>query len=143
MIVAAGTSAEAVQRYLNWSSESRGTAIMKKVCGVLVLLGGLYLLRRPHISGVSGKLASLRGGEQARQVLAAFHSEMPTGHYLMYYTGFSSEIPTKAPIPQSWASSARQPAGGPDRPSWKGVPTVGTHEHTARLAGCTTKTWRE
>jgi cytochrome c-type biogenesis protein len=44
VIVAAGTSAEAVQRYLNWSSDSRGTAILKKVCGVLVLLGGLYLL---------------------------------------------------------------------------------------------------
>jgi cytochrome c-type biogenesis protein len=45
VIVAAGTSAEAVQRYLNWSSDSRGTAILKKVCGVLVLLGGLYLLQ--------------------------------------------------------------------------------------------------
>lgn len=44
VIVAAGTSTEAVQRYLNWSSDSRGTAILKKVCGVLVLLGGLYLL---------------------------------------------------------------------------------------------------
>ncbi|MDH7569333.1 MAG: cytochrome c biogenesis protein CcdA [Armatimonadota bacterium] len=44
VIVAAGTSAQGVQRYLNWSRESRGTAILKKVCGVLVLLGGLYLL---------------------------------------------------------------------------------------------------
>ena len=48
VIVAAGTSTEAVQRYLNWSSESRGTAILKKVCGVLVLLGGLYLLHTAH-----------------------------------------------------------------------------------------------
>lgn len=44
VIVAAGTSAEAVQRYLNWNERSRGAEAMRKVCGVLVLLGGLYLL---------------------------------------------------------------------------------------------------
>jgi cytochrome c-type biogenesis protein len=44
VIVAAGASTEAVQRYLHWSRDSRGTAILKKVCGLLVLLGGLYLL---------------------------------------------------------------------------------------------------
>lgn len=44
VIVAAGTSTEAVQRYLNWSSESRGSAAVKKVCGVLVLVAGLYFL---------------------------------------------------------------------------------------------------
>lgn len=44
VIVAAGTSTRAVQRYLNWNRESRGTSIMKRACGFLVLLGGLYLL---------------------------------------------------------------------------------------------------
>jgi len=44
VIVAAGTSAGAVQRYLNWNERSKGTVIVKKVCGVLVLLGGLYLV---------------------------------------------------------------------------------------------------
>jgi len=44
VIVAAGTSAEAVQKYLNWNEQSRGADILKKVCGVLVLLGGLYLI---------------------------------------------------------------------------------------------------
>ena len=44
VIVLAGTSTELVQKYLNWSEESKGTDIVKKVCGVLVLLGGLYLI---------------------------------------------------------------------------------------------------
>ncbi len=44
VIVLAGTFSEAVQNYLNWNEKSRGAVILKKVCGVLVLLGGLYLL---------------------------------------------------------------------------------------------------
>ena len=44
VIVAAGTSTELVQRYLNWNEESKGAAILKKVCGGLVLLGGVYLI---------------------------------------------------------------------------------------------------
>lgn len=44
VIVAAGTSTEFVQRYLNWSEESRGAVLIKQVCGVLVILGGLYLI---------------------------------------------------------------------------------------------------
>jgi cytochrome c-type biogenesis protein len=44
IIVAAGTSTELVQRYLNWSEKSRGAVILKKACGVLVILGGLYLI---------------------------------------------------------------------------------------------------
>jgi len=44
VIVLAGTSSELVQRYLNWSEQSRGTAVVKKVCGVLVLLAGIYLI---------------------------------------------------------------------------------------------------
>jgi cytochrome c-type biogenesis protein len=44
VIVAAGTCTELVQRYLNWNEQSKGSVILKKVCGVLVLLGGLYLI---------------------------------------------------------------------------------------------------
>ncbi len=44
VIVLAGTSTEMVQRYLNWSEKSKGTTIVRKVCGVLVILGGLYLI---------------------------------------------------------------------------------------------------
>jgi cytochrome c-type biogenesis protein len=44
VIVAAGTSTEMVQKYLNWNEQSKGAVILKKICGVLVLLGGVYLL---------------------------------------------------------------------------------------------------
>lgn len=44
VIVLAGTSAEVVQHYLDWNEKSKGAVILKKVCGVLVLLGGLYLI---------------------------------------------------------------------------------------------------
>ncbi|MBM4148868.1 MAG: cytochrome C biogenesis protein [Lentisphaerae bacterium] len=44
VIVLAGTFTEVVQHYLNWNEKSRGAVILKKVCGVLVLLGGLYLI---------------------------------------------------------------------------------------------------
>lgn len=44
VIAAAGTSTRVVQRYLNWVGESKGTSIIKAVCGVLVLCGGLYLV---------------------------------------------------------------------------------------------------
>jgi len=44
VIVVAGTSTEIVQRYLNWNEESKGADILKKVCGVLVILGGAYLI---------------------------------------------------------------------------------------------------
>jgi len=44
VIVAAGTSTQAVQHYLQWSDKSRALDALKKVCGVLVILGGLYLI---------------------------------------------------------------------------------------------------
>ena len=44
VIVFAGTFTEVVQRYLNWNEKSKGAVILKKVCGVLVLLGGIYLI---------------------------------------------------------------------------------------------------
>lgn len=44
VIVVAGTSTELVQRYLNWNEQSNGAVILKKVCGALVLLAGVYLI---------------------------------------------------------------------------------------------------
>lgn len=44
VIVAAGTSTELVQGFMNWNENSRGTTIVKKVCGVLVLLGGVWMV---------------------------------------------------------------------------------------------------
>jgi cytochrome c-type biogenesis protein len=44
VIVLAGTSTELVQQYMNWNEKSKGTVILKKICGVLVLLGGVYLI---------------------------------------------------------------------------------------------------
>jgi cytochrome c-type biogenesis protein len=44
VIVVAGTSTELVQRWLNWNERSRGAVMLKKVCGALVLLAGIYLI---------------------------------------------------------------------------------------------------
>lgn len=44
VIVAAGTSTEAVQRYLNWNERSHGAIILRRACGALVLAGGVYLI---------------------------------------------------------------------------------------------------
>ena len=44
VIVFAGTFTEVVQRYMNWNERSRGAIILRKVCGVLVIFGGLYLI---------------------------------------------------------------------------------------------------
>jgi len=44
IIVLAGASAEWAQRYLNWTERSPGTRILRRVCGALVILGGIYLI---------------------------------------------------------------------------------------------------
>jgi len=44
VIILAGTSTGWVQRYLNWNEKSHGAVLVKRVCGVLVILGGLYLI---------------------------------------------------------------------------------------------------
>ncbi len=44
IIVAAGTFTELVQHYLHWNEKSGGTVIIKKICGALVILGGVYLI---------------------------------------------------------------------------------------------------
>ncbi len=44
VIVGAGTLTSKVQKYLNWSEKSRAVLWTKRVCGILVILGGVYLL---------------------------------------------------------------------------------------------------
>lgn len=44
VIVLAGTFTEMVQQYLSWNEQSKGLAIVKNTCGVLVLLGGVWLI---------------------------------------------------------------------------------------------------
>ena len=44
IIVLAGTFTSMVQKYLNWNSRSKGAVYLKKICGVLVILGGIYLI---------------------------------------------------------------------------------------------------
>ena len=44
VIVLAGTCTGLVQRYMNWNERSKGAIIVKKICGVLVIFGGVYLI---------------------------------------------------------------------------------------------------
>lgn len=44
VIVFAGTFTGIVQHYLNWNEKSKGAVLLKKICGVLVILGGIYLI---------------------------------------------------------------------------------------------------
>ncbi|NCC50307.1 MAG: cytochrome C biogenesis protein [Spartobacteria bacterium] len=44
VIVLAGTFTEVVQHYLNWNEKSKGAVLLKKICGILVILGGLYMI---------------------------------------------------------------------------------------------------
>jgi len=39
IIVLAGTFTEIVQKYLNWNEKSKGTVLIKKICGVLINYG--------------------------------------------------------------------------------------------------------
>ncbi|MFO7891760.1 MAG: cytochrome c biogenesis protein CcdA [bacterium] len=44
VIVLAGTFTSMVQKYLHWNERSKGAVILKKICGILVILGGIYLI---------------------------------------------------------------------------------------------------
>lgn len=48
VIVAAGTSTEIVEHYLHWDKSSKASIILKKICGLLIVLGGLYLFWSTH-----------------------------------------------------------------------------------------------
>ena len=44
VIVLAGTSTEIVQQYLDWNEKSKGAIILRRICGIMVLAGGLYFI---------------------------------------------------------------------------------------------------
>ncbi len=44
VIAIAGTSAHKVQSYLDWTEKSSGTIIAKRICGMFLLIAGLYLI---------------------------------------------------------------------------------------------------
>jgi cytochrome c-type biogenesis protein len=44
VIVAAGGAAGTVQKYLNWTEQSKGATYLKRVAGALVILGGVYYI---------------------------------------------------------------------------------------------------
>lgn len=44
VIVVAGTFTGLVQRWLDWNEKSKGAIVLKRICGVLVLAGGVYLV---------------------------------------------------------------------------------------------------
>jgi cytochrome c-type biogenesis protein len=44
VIVLAGSSTQAVQRYLDWNEKSRGSVLLRGICGILVLAYGAYFV---------------------------------------------------------------------------------------------------
>jgi cytochrome c-type biogenesis protein len=44
IIVLAGTLTETVTHYMRWTEKSKGALIIKRICGILVILGGIYLI---------------------------------------------------------------------------------------------------
>ena len=44
VIVFAGTFTGMVQRYMDWNEKSKGAVMLKRICGALVLAGGVYLI---------------------------------------------------------------------------------------------------
>ena len=44
VIIGAGTLAGKVQRYLNWTETSKVTIWIKRICGLLVIAGGVYFI---------------------------------------------------------------------------------------------------
>ena len=44
IIVLAGSLTETVGHYLHWTERSKGSVIAKRICGILVIIGGIYLI---------------------------------------------------------------------------------------------------
>ena len=44
VIVFAGTSTEMVSKYMQWNEKSRGAIVIKKICGLLLIIGGIFLV---------------------------------------------------------------------------------------------------
>ncbi len=49
VIILAGTFAGAVQSYLHWTSKSKGTKIVRIICGILIFVAGWYLILKKYI----------------------------------------------------------------------------------------------
>lgn len=47
IIILAGSLTETVNHYLRWTEKSRGALLVKRICGILVILGGIYLIFKP------------------------------------------------------------------------------------------------
>lgn len=52
VIVLAGTLMERVQQYLNWTNKTKAALALRKVCGALVIIGGIYLLIKSIQGGI-------------------------------------------------------------------------------------------
>ena len=44
LIIAAGTFAEAVKKYLSWDFTSKGTRILRTICGILIILSAVIMI---------------------------------------------------------------------------------------------------
>ncbi len=44
VITIAGTVTSRIQKYLNWTEKSKAAVRIKRICGILVILGGVYLI---------------------------------------------------------------------------------------------------
>lgn len=44
VIILAGTLTKRVQSYLNWTESSKAVSYIKKICGILIIIGGIYLI---------------------------------------------------------------------------------------------------
>lgn len=44
VIVIAGTFTEAVEKYLKWGEKSKAVVIIKKICGLLIIAAGIYMI---------------------------------------------------------------------------------------------------
>ncbi len=44
VIIIAGTFTKVVQKYLNWTEKSNGALILKRICAILVILAGFYII---------------------------------------------------------------------------------------------------
>lgn len=49
VIILAGTFTGAVQNYLNWTEKSKGALVVKFICGILLILYGVYTLYKKPI----------------------------------------------------------------------------------------------
>lgn len=44
VIIFAGTFTNLIQKFLNWNEKSKGTEVIKKICGILIIISGIYIL---------------------------------------------------------------------------------------------------